>query len=73
MGKLDFPIPSVVQYETNVSPLNPDQRKLETGGVGVNTTFSLAGFNVNLSRRGGPYLTSIYLPSAMFVIISWIR
>ena len=29
------------------------------------------GFEIRLSRSLGPFLLSIYLPSAMFVIMSW--
>ena len=35
-------------------------------------TFSVAGFELTLHRKITPYILSYYLPSGMFVIVSWI-
>ena len=45
-------------------------------GLNYTTTWkghSLIGFNLILTRKTHIYLASIYLPSAMFVVMSWLR
>ena len=34
--------------------------------------YSVYGFEIRLSRSLGPFILSIYLPSAMFVMMSWV-
>ena len=34
--------------------------------------YSVYGFEVRISRSLGPYILSVYLPSAMFVMMSWV-
>ena len=34
--------------------------------------YSVYGFEINLSRSLGPFILSVYLPSAMFVMMSWV-
>jgi glycerol uptake facilitator-like aquaporin len=34
--------------------------------------YSVYGFQINLSRSLGPFILSVYLPSAMFVMMSWV-
>ena len=34
--------------------------------------YSVYGFEMQLSRSLGPFILSIYLPSAMFVTMSWV-
>ena len=45
-------------------------------GLNYTTTWkghSMIGFNLILTRKTHIYLASIYLPSAMFVVMSWLR
>ena len=37
-----------------------------------NQTFSISGFNIILTRHYAKYLYIYYLPSALFVITSWV-
>ena len=32
----------------------------------------MAGFDLVLNRSTGPYILQIYMPSAMFIVVSWI-
>ena len=34
--------------------------------------YSVYGFQIKLSRSLGPFILSVYLPSAMFVMMSWV-
>ena len=34
--------------------------------------YSVYGFEIQLTRSLGPFILSIYLPSAMFVMMSWV-
>ena len=34
--------------------------------------YSAYGFEILLSRSLGPFILSVYLPSAMFVMMSWV-
>jgi len=39
---------------------------------GASSNYSAYGFEIRLSRSLGPFILSIYLPSAMFVMMSWV-
>jgi hypothetical protein len=62
---------SVVQYDSEMSPLN--ETELSQCIPFLNATITFAGFKVTITRRSSVYLTAVYMPSAMFVFISWIR
>jgi len=54
---------------------NVDIRKLpkhKTVFAGSSSNYSVYGFEIRLSRSLGPFILSIYLPSAMFVMMSWV-
>ena len=34
--------------------------------------YSVYGFEIKLTRSIGPFILSVYLPSAMFVTMSWV-
>ena len=38
----------------------------------ANRTYSQTGFQVDMARRRTPVLLQVYLPSGLFVIVSWI-
>merc|ERR1719350_295926 len=40
--------------------------------TGSSSNYSVYGFEVRISRSLGPYILSVYLPSAMFVMMSWV-
>ncbi|XP_023326380.1 glycine receptor subunit alpha-3 [Eurytemora carolleeae] len=40
--------------------------------AGASSNYSMYGFEINLSRSLGPFILSVYLPSAMFVMMSWV-
>merc|ERR1719460_2132230 len=40
--------------------------------MGSSSNYSVYGFQIKLSRSLGPFLLSVYLPSAMFVMMSWV-
>merc|ERR1711953_1281871 len=40
--------------------------------VGSSSNYSAYGFEILLSRSLGPFILSVYLPSAMFVMMSWV-
>jgi len=46
----------------------PEHKTIFTGS---SSNYSVYGFEIQLSRSLGPFLLSIYLPSAMFVTMSW--
>ncbi len=64
-------IKSLVQFDTKLTDLTSDQKVYHAEYAKMN--FSVAGFNVEFRRKSTVYLASIYLPSALFVMISWLR
>eukprot|EP00090_Calanus_glacialis_P009961 TRINITY_DN18345_c0_g1_i1.p1 TRINITY_DN18345_c0_g1~~TRINITY_DN18345_c0_g1_i1.p1 ORF type:complete len:466 (-),score=107.54 TRINITY_DN18345_c0_g1_i1:448-1845(-) len=46
--------------------------KYKTVFTGSSSNYSVYGFEIRLSRSLGPFILSIYLPSAMFVMMSWV-
>ena len=40
--------------------------------LSISGTFSVAGFELTLKRKVSHYIITYYLPSGMFVIVSWI-
>jgi len=47
----------------------PEQKTIFSGS---SSNYSVYGFEMQLSRSLGPFILSIYLPSAMFVSMSWV-
>ena len=43
-----------------------------TNSVLVSGNYSVYGFEIKLTRSLGPFILSVYLPSAMFVMMSWV-
>jgi hypothetical protein len=54
--------------KVSVSPLRPEDTELVYEG----DSFSVTGFTVLLQRQMIPFLLQFFLPSTMFVMISWI-
>merc|ERR1719151_333878 len=58
-----------LDYEITIEALSDEDRVLDYGGLG---NFSLSGFEMVLHRYVSTYIITYYLPSGLFVIVSWI-
>jgi hypothetical protein len=58
-----------LDYAIKISHLKPRDAVFAGGGLG---NFSLAGFEMVLHRYVSTYIITYYLPSGLFVIVSWI-
>merc|ERR1719242_1327387 len=61
-------IRSVVDYAIQIRML-PDKNK---NYMALTGNYSVAGFELTLRRKVSHYIITCYLPSGMFVIVSWI-
>jgi len=59
----------ILDYEIVIKDLKKSDRIFEAGALG---NFSLAGFEMTLSRHVMSYIITYYLPSGLFVVVSWI-
>jgi hypothetical protein len=59
---------SVLDYDIKIYPLKPS----ETHFTALNMNYSVAGFQLVLSRKISFYIITYYLPSGVFVVVSWI-
>ena len=59
---------SILDYDINIYPLKPD----DTHYSALNMNYSVAGFQLVLSRKISFYIVTYYLPSGLFVVVSWI-
>ena len=59
---------SISDYNAYIVPLNEYEWITKN-----NHSISIVGFNITLERRIRIHLVSVYLPSTLFVFISWIR
>jgi len=55
-------------FNVDIQPLPAEKRMV----LGSSSNYSAYGFQILLSRSLGPYILSVYLPSAMFVMMSWV-
>merc|ERR1719474_1372983 len=55
-------------FNVDIQPL-PEHRRIVRGS---SSNYSAYGFEILLSRSLGPFILSVYLPSAMFVMMSWV-
>jgi len=58
-----------LDYDIQIVALKPQDAVLDYGPLG---NFSLAGFEMVLTRYVSTYIITYYLPSGLFVIVSWI-
>ena len=63
-----FSIKSILDYQITINDLPPD----ETHYVALNMNYSVAGFEMILQRKMSFYIVTYYLPSGLFVVVSWI-
>ena len=61
-------IRSILDYDINIYPLAPE----DTSYQALNMNYSVAGFQLVLSRKASFYVVTYYLPSGLFVVVSWI-
>merc|ERR1711982_305792 len=59
-----------LDYDINIQQLAPEDQFLDLGASLGN--FSIAGFEMVLTRYVSTYIITYYLPSGLFVIVSWI-
>ncbi|XP_023344754.1 glycine receptor subunit alpha-1 [Eurytemora carolleeae] len=59
----------VLDYAVKTEPLKGEDLILDYGDLG---NFSVAGFEMDLHRHVSHYLITYYLPSGLFVVVSWI-
>ena len=59
---------SVLDFDVKVLPLNEKDTYL----VWNNYNYSLTGFEMRLRRHSFKYVVNYYLPSGLFVVVSWV-
>merc|ERR1712147_10039 len=58
-----------MDYEIEIRNLKEEDKIFPAGPLG---NFSLAGFEMTLERHFTSYIITYYLPSGLFVVVSWI-
>ena len=61
-------VKSILDYEIEINALAPE----ETHYVALNMNYSVTGFEMILTRKMSFYVITYYLPSGLFVLVSWI-
>ena len=61
-------IRSVLDYSIEIHALPQHQKNY----VALTGNYSVAGFEMRLRRKVSHYIITCYLPSGMFVMVSWI-
>ena len=59
---------AILDYNVEVQPL-PEDKQTYVWHIG---NLSLAGFSIKLKRNVFKYIIQYYLPSSLFVIVSWV-
>jgi len=59
----------VLDYDIEIKPLSEEDKVFVGGSLG---NYSLAGFEMVLRRHVSHYIITYYLPSGLFVVVSWI-
>jgi len=59
----------ILDYAINIKNLKRKDQMFDAGALG---NFSLAGFEMTLERHFTSYIITYYLPSGLFVVVSWI-
>ena len=60
---------AILDYNVEVQPLQED-KQIYVWHIG---NLSLAGFSIKLERNVFKYIIQYYLPSSLFVIVSWVN
>ena len=61
----------LLQYDIDIKPLKKKDTVFRWPAIGSN--YSLAGFEIHLTRHVKEYIIDYYLTSGLFVIVSWVR
>ena len=61
-------IKSILDYQITIKDLKPE----ETHYMALGMNYSVAGFEMILQRKMSFYIVTYYLPSGLFVVVSWI-
>ena len=61
-------IKSILDYQITINDLKDDQ----THYIALGMNYSVAGFEMILQRKMSFYIVTYYLPSGLFVVVSWI-
>ena len=59
---------SVLDFTANIFPLEEEDKY----SVWDSGNYSLAGFEMRLERHTFKYIANYYLPSGLFVVVSWV-
>jgi len=59
---------SILDYDIDIHPLPLEEQTY----TALNMNYSVAGFQLVLSRKMSFYIVTYYLPSGLFVVVSWI-
>ena len=62
---------AVLDYEVTIKPLKDKDQIQFWAGTGTN--FSIAGLEMKLERNTMKYIIQYYIPSGLFVMVSWVR
>ena len=66
--KKEDAIKSILDYDIVINDLLPEQ----THYMALGMNYSVAGFEMVLTRKISFYVVTYYLPSGLFVVVSWI-
>ena len=59
---------SILDYEIEIYALSNEDKQYSA----LNMNYSVAGFKLVLARKMSFYVVTYYLPSGLFVVVSWI-
>ena len=59
---------SILDYDIEIYSLSPEDKQYSA----LNMNYSVAGFQIVLARKMSFYVVTYYLPSGLFVVVSWI-
>ena len=60
---------TILDYNVALNPLKPEDSLFIWQSIG---NYSLTGFEMTLRRNSLKYLVNYYLPSGLFVVVSWV-
>ena len=61
---------TILDYSVQILPLKDEDSLFIWQDIG---NYSLTGFEMRLKRNSLKYLVNYYLPSGLFVIVSWVK
>ena len=61
---------TILDYSIDIIPLDEQDKIFYWLDI---ANYSVTGFQINLKRNSLKYLVNFYLPSGLFVIVSWVR